>query len=50
VQQVLYRGFGAKAGSIEVGAVFSTLALLFLIRKRQTSFVLTLIALPRFIS
>ena len=44
VQQVLYRGFGAKADPIEVAAVFSTLALLVLIRKHRTSFVLTLIA------
>lgn len=44
VQQVLYRGFGAKTGFIEVGAILSTIMLLFLIRKHQISFVLTLIA------
>jgi hypothetical protein len=50
VQQVLYRGFGSKAGSIEVAAVVSTLVLLFLIRKRRMSFVLTLIASVCFVA
>lgn len=44
VQQVLYRGFGAKTSFIEVGAIFSTIMLLFLVRKHRISFVLTLIA------
>ena len=44
VQQVLYRGFGAKAGLIEVGAVASSLVLLFLVRKRRATFLWTLIA------
>lgn len=44
VQQVLYRGFGAKIGFIEVGAILSAIMLLFLIRKHRISFVLTLIA------
>lgn len=44
VQQVLYRGFGAKAGPIEVGAIVSTLVLLFLVRKRRMAFVWTLVA------
>lgn len=44
VQQVLYRGFGAKTSFIEVGAILSTIMLLFLVRKHRISFVLTLIA------
>ncbi|MBE9166642.1 DUF1772 domain-containing protein [Pleurocapsales cyanobacterium LEGE 06147] len=44
VQQSLYRGFAIKAGSIEIGAIVSTLALLFLLRKQRMSFVWTLIA------
>ena len=44
VQQVLYRGFGAKASPIEVGAVVSTLALLFFVRKHGATFVWTLFA------
>jgi Domain of unknown function (DUF1772) len=44
VQQTLYRGFAFKAGPIEIGAIVSTLALLFLLRKRRLSFIWTLIA------
>jgi len=44
VQQHLYNEFGPVAGSIEVAAVVSTLALLFLVRKRRIAFMWTLIA------
>ena len=50
VQQVLYRGFGAKAGPIEVGAVVSSLMLLFLVRKRQVTFIWTLTASVCFVA
>lgn len=44
VQQHLYNEFGPVAGAMEVGAVASTLALLFLVRTRQLAFIWTLIA------
>lgn len=50
IQQVLYRGFGAKAGAIEVMAIVSTLTLLFLIDKRRISFFLTLVASVCFVA
>lgn len=50
VQQILYRGFGAKAGPIEVGAVVSSLMLLFLVRKRRSAFVWSLIASVCFVA
>lgn len=50
VQQILYRGFGAKAGPIEVGAVASSLMLLFLVRKRRSAFVWSLVASVCFVA
>lgn len=50
VQQILYRGFGAKAGPIEVGAVVSSLILLFLVRKHRSAFVWSLIASVCFVA
>ena len=50
VQQMLYRGFGVKAGSIEVGAVVSSLMLLLLVGKRQAAFIWTLIASVCFVA
>lgn len=50
VQQVLYRGFGPKAGSLELGAAVSTLVLLFLVRQRRITFVLTLVASACFVA
>lgn len=44
VQQILYRGFGAKAGPIEVSAVGSSLILLFLVRKHRSAFIGSLVA------
>lgn len=44
VQQILYRGFGAKAGPLETGAVLSSLLLLFLVRKRRGTFLWSLVA------
>lgn len=50
VQQILYRGFGAKAGPIEVCAIVSSLMLLFLVRKRQIAFIWTLVASVCFVA
>ena len=50
VQQILYRGFGAKAGSIEVGAVVLSLMLLFLVCKRRVTFIWSLVASICFIA
>jgi hypothetical protein len=50
VQQVLYRGFGAKAGPIEVAAIVLTLALLPLVRKRRMTLLWTLIAAICFVA
>lgn len=50
VQQVLYQGFGPKAGAMEVGAAVSTLVLLFLVRKRRLTFSLTLVAAVCFVA
>lgn len=50
VQQILYRGFGAKAGPLETGAVLSSLLLLFLVRKHRSTFLWTLIASVCFVA
>jgi len=50
VQQILYRGFGAKAGPIEVGAVVSSLILLFLVRKHHSTFIWSLVASVCFVA
>lgn len=44
VQKVLYNGFGRILGPVEYGALVATLVVLFLVRKRRTVFVLTLLA------
>ncbi len=44
VQKDLYDGFGRILGPIEYGALGATLVVLFLVRKRRTVFVMTLIA------
>lgn len=42
VQQVLFQDFGQVAGLLEAGALLSTLALLFMVRKDGPAFFLTL--------
>ena len=44
VQKVLYNGFGRVLGPIEYGALVTTLVVLFMVRKRQMAFMLTLSA------
>lgn len=44
VQKVLYNGFGRILGPVEYGALVATLVVLFLVRKRRTTFILTLSA------
>lgn len=44
VQKVLYNGFGRIIGSVEYGALVATLVVLFLVRKRRSVFVLTVVA------
>ena len=41
VQQVLYQNWGQLVGAIEVGALLSTLAVLFLVRQHRLAFFLT---------
>jgi hypothetical protein len=44
LQQVLYNGFGRILGPVEWASLFSTLLVLFLVRRRPAAFVLTLVS------
>lgn len=44
VQKILYNGFGKVLGLVEYGALLTTLFVLFLIRKRRRTFILTLVS------
>lgn len=44
LQRVLYNGFGRILGPVEWAALFSTLLVLFLVRRRPAAFALTLVS------
>jgi hypothetical protein len=44
IQKILYNGFGKVLGPVECGALLTTLFVLFLIRKRRRTFILTLVS------